>query len=126
MGLRANAFATIKEVDNKGNYTVCKITISRKDKNRNNVWYNSFTGYATFVGKAHLLHPMKDQRIKILDFEVTNGYLDFNGEQKWNNTPKVAIFDYELQDNQNTSSPTFSVSPAANFETLDDSSDLPF
>jgi hypothetical protein len=133
MGLRLNAFATIKEANDKGNYTDCKITISRKDKKRNNVWCTAFVGYATFVGRAHLLRPMKDQRIKILDFEVTNGYLDRNGEQKWNDKCKVAIFDYELQDTSNYSNqtnsngfnvPNFSQSTVS-FEDIGNS-DLPF
>lgn len=130
MGLRVNAFATIKEAIDKGNYTDCKITISRKDKKRNNVWYNTFTGYATFVGKAHLLRPMKDQRIKILDFEVTNGYLDYNGEQKWNDKCKVAIFDYELQDLTQNKTPNYGVpnytQNTMNFEDIGTEDELPF
>ena len=135
MGLRVNAFATIKEATDKGNYTDCKITISRKDKRRNGAWCTTFVGWATFVGKAHLLRPMQDQRIKILDFEVTNGYLDHNGEQKWNNNPKVAIFDYELQDetrnNQGNGKPmSFGASSfipsAQTFDDISDDTDLPF
>lgn len=126
MGLRPNAFATIKELEDKGTYAVGKITISNKDKRRDNKWCCSFTGYATFVGRAYKIRPMKDQRIKILDFEVTNGYLDVNGEQKWNDKPKVAIFDYELQ-NDNNSAPSYSAPlNAPSFEELDMGSDLPF
>lgn len=135
MGLRTNAFATIKEVAEKGNYTDCKITISRKDKRRNGAWCNTFTGWATFVGKAHLLRPMQNQRIKILDFEVTNGYLDNNGTQKWNTNPKVAIFDYELQDenrnnqdNGNYTNLGYSsfIPSAQTFEDIGGGDDLPF
>jgi hypothetical protein len=131
MGLRLNAFATIKEVNDKGNYTDCKITISRRDKKRNNVWYTAFVGYATFVGRAHLLRPMKDQRIKILDFEVTNGYLDTSGQQKWSNNPKVAIFDYELQDgNRTNNAPNYGTSSfmpsSQSFEDISNDTDLPF
>ena len=95
MGLRNNTYATIKTVENKGNFTVCKITVGNKDKQRGKP-YCSFVAYATFVGEAHKSNPQAGQKIKITSFEVTNGWLDkFTGEQKFNDKGyQFTIYEY--------------------------------
>ena len=98
MGFSNGAFAKIKTVENKGNYTIAKIVISKKIKDSNPAQYVcTFAGWATFVGKAHQCRPMGGQRIKITNCDVTNGYLDQSGQQKFANSAKCTIFEYELQ-----------------------------
>ena len=97
MSLRNGCFATIKSAENKGNYTNVRISISIKDKKKD-AYYCSFNGWATCIGKAHTKCPQVEQRIKITDVSITNGYLDASGQQKWNDKPKIVIYDYDLQD----------------------------
>lgn len=113
MSLRNGCFATIKSAENKGNYTDVRINISIKDKNKG-AYYCSFSGYATCVGKAHTKCPKSEQRIKITDFSVSNGYLDQSCEQKWNAKPRIVIYDYDLQDGaKNGASVNGGYTPAA-------------
>ena len=98
MGFSNGAFAKIKEVDNKGNYTKAKIVISKRIRNSNPSQYVcTFAGWVTFVGKSHLCRPQAGQKIKITSCDVTNGYLDQSGEQKFSQAPQCTIFEYELQ-----------------------------
>lgn len=98
MGFSNGAFAKIKEVDNKGNFTKAKIVISKKVKNSNPAQYIcTYAGWVSMVGKAHNCRPMAGQKIKITNCDVTNGYLDQSGEQKFSQAPQCTIFEYELQ-----------------------------
>ena len=127
MGFSANAYATIKKVDVKQNMTNCKITISKKDKARDK-YVCLFAGWVSFVGNAHLCKPQVGQKIKITNCDVSNGYLDREGEQKFRNTPQFAIFGYELQGDLPTQSPTpsFAAQSPINFEYIGTADDLPF
>jgi hypothetical protein len=133
MSLRNGCFATIKSAENKGNYTNVRITISIKDKKRD-AYYCAFSGWAVCIAKAHTQCPQPEQRIKITDFAVTNGYLDASGQQKWNNNPKIVIYDYDLQDGVKNTSANGGYTPTAYggdpmaFVPLDTygDSDLPF
>jgi hypothetical protein len=96
MGLKTDCTATIKSVENKGKYSVCRIVINAKDK-ETDTFYCAFGGYASFIGDAHSASPREGQRIRIKEFDVSNGYFDrFEKTQKWNDRPKVTIFKYEL------------------------------
>ena len=99
MGFTNGAYAKIKEVDNKGNFTKAKIVISKKVKNSNPAQYIcTYAGWVSMVGKAHNCRPMAGQKIKITNCDVTNGYSDkVTGEQKFMNSPQCTIFEYELQ-----------------------------
>jgi hypothetical protein len=98
MGFSSGAFAKIKEVDNKGNYTKAKIVISKKIRNSDPAQYMcAYAGWVSMVGKAHNCRPMAGQKIKITSCDVTNGYLDQSGEQKFSQAPQCTIFEYELQ-----------------------------
>ena len=123
MGFSTNAYATIKEVDVKQNMTNCKITISKTDKTRDK-YVCLFAGWVSFVGNAHLCKPMAGQKIKITNCDVSNGYVDKNGDQKWNTTPRYTVFAYELQGDN--SAPTFNAPPPMNFTDISDDTDLPF
>ena len=99
MGFSNGAYAKIKEVDDKGNFTKAKIAISKKVKGSNPAQYIcSFAGWVSMVGKAHQCRPMSGQKIKITNCDVTNGYLDrATGEQRFSQAPQCTIFEYELQ-----------------------------
>lgn len=133
MGFSNGAFAKIKEVDNKGNYTKAKIVISKKVKNSDPAQYIcTYAGWVSMVGKAHNCRPMSGQKIKITSCDVTNGYLDQSGEQKFSQAPQCTIFEYELQQD-GTQGKTYVPSAYTNgssggFEQIDmgDESSLPF
>lgn len=121
MSLREGAYAKIKSIEYKENYATGKITISKKVKNSNPTkYYCSFSGYATFVGDAFHCRPQEGQKIKITSYEVSNGYLDKDGNQKFLDKVKVAIFGYELQEDV----PQASALPK--FDLDIDESSLPF
>ena len=127
MGFSPNAFAKIKTVDKKENYTKAKIVISKKIKNSDPVKYEcAFAGWATFVGKAHLCNPIEGQKIKILNCDVTNGYLDREGNQQFNKSPQYTIFSYELQNSGGSEYNPYVEGGATNFEALSQEDDLPF
>lgn len=105
-----NSYAKIKSVEVKGNYTVCKISISKKNKTTNK-YETSFIGNVRFVGQAHLQRPLADQRIKITSCGVANCYV-VDDKLEFLKSPNYTIFGYELQaDGTQTSTPlpTFEV-----------------
>lgn len=94
-----NSFAKIKEiVETKDNYTVCKISISKKDK-KTNQYETTFIAKVTFLGDAHLQRPMADQRIKITSCGVSNCYVKDN-KLEFLKVPRYVVFGYELQSDQ--------------------------
>ena len=129
MGFSQGNFAKIKEVVEKhDNYTVCKITVTKKNK-LTNQYELQFSAHCRFVGNAHKSVPMADQRIKITSCDVTNCYKDKDGNLQFNKNPQYVVFDYELQESQGASAP-MPYNPydnGVNFEDLSSSdSDLPF
>lgn len=133
MGFSNGAFAKIKEVDNKGNYTKAKIVISKKVKNSNPAQYIcTYAGWVSMVGKAHNCRPMAGQKIKITNCDVTNGYLDkITGEQSFSKSAMFTIFEYELQqdgEQGNTYVPSaYTSGSSGGFEQMDmDDGGLPF
>jgi hypothetical protein len=91
-----NAYAKIKSVENKGNYSVCKISTSKKDK-ATGKYETDFVGSVRFVGQAHLQRPMQDQRIKITSCGVQNCYTK-DDKLEFLKIPTYIIFGYELQE----------------------------
>ena len=129
MGFCTNAYAKIKEVvEKQPNYTVCKVTITKKNK-MTNEYELQFSGICKFIGNAHKSVPLADQRIKITSCDVTNCYKDKDGNLQFNKNPQYLIFGYELQESINGSTPpTYNpYDNGVNFEDLSSSdSDLPF
>lgn len=123
MGFSNNSFATIKETENQGNVTKCKLTISKKDKTTGK-YTCTFSGWTSFVGNAHLCKPMAGQKIKITNCDVSNGYTSSDGEQKWLTSPRYTVFSYELQGE--STPPSFPSSMPMDFEDLSGDDDLPF
>ena len=129
MGFGVGNYCKIKEVVEKhDNYSVCKITVTKKNRVTNE-YELQFSGHCRFVGNAHKSVPMADQRIKITSCDVTNCYKDRDGNMQFLNKPQYVIFGYELQEVKNASAPT-AYNPydnGVNFEDLSASDDsLPF
>ena len=129
MGFSSGSFAKIKEVvEKQPNYTVCKVTITKKNK-LTNEYELQFSAHCRFVGNAHKSVPMKDQRIKITSCDVTNCYKDKDGNLQFTKNPQYVVFGYELQESQGASAP-MPYNPydnGVNFEDLSsDDSSLPF
>lgn len=129
MGFGVNCFAKIKEVVEKhDNYSVCKITVTKKNK-LTNEYELQFSAHCRFVGNAHKSVPMKDQRIKITSCDVTNCYKDKDGNLQFTKNPQYVVFGYELQESQGASAnvPYNPYDNGVNFEDLSSNSDdLPF
>ena len=129
MGFSAGYYAKIKEVvEKQQNYTVCKITITRKNK-MTNEYELQFSGICRFVGNAHKSIPMAGQRIRIVSCDVTNCYKDKEGNLQFTKSPQYVVFSYELQESQNGSTqiPYNPYDNGVNFVDLSsDDSSLPF
>ena len=129
MGFSNGSFCKIKEVVEKhDNYSVCKITITKKNK-LTNEYELQFSAHCRFVGNAHKSVPMADQRIKIKSCDVTNCYKDKDGNLQFTKNPQYVVFGYELQESQGASAPQFHnpYDNGVNFEDLSSNSDdLPF
>lgn len=97
-----NSYAKIKEVEDKGNYSVCKISISKKNKTTNK-YETDFIGKVRFVGNAHLQRPLKDQRIKITNCGVSNCYTK-DDKLEFSKSPNYTIFGYELLEDSGANS----------------------
>ena len=129
MGFSNGSFCKIKEVvEKQPNYTVCKVTITKKNK-LTNEYELQFSAHCRFVGNAHKSVPLKDQRIKITSCDVTNCYKDKDGNLQFTKNPQYVVFGYELQESQGASA-NVTYNPydnGVNFEDLSSSdSDLPF
>ena len=129
MGFGVNCYAKIKEVVEKhDNYSVCKITVTKKNK-LTNEYELQFSAHCRFVGNAHKSVPMKDQRIKITSCDVTNCFKDKDGKLQFTKNPQYVVFGYELQESQGASAnvPYNPYDNGVNFEDLSsDDSSLPF
>ena len=129
MGFGVNNYCKIKEVVEKhDNYSVCKITVTKKNK-LTNEYELQFSAHCRFVGNAHKSVPMKDQRIKITSCDVTNCYKDKDGKLQFTKNPQYVVFGYELQESQGASAPQFHnpYDNGVHFEDLSsDDSSLPF
>lgn len=93
-------YAKIKSVENKGNYSVCKISTSKKNKTTNK-YETDFVGKVRFVGQAHLQRPLDGQRIKLISCGVSNCYTK-DDKLEFLNSPTYVVFAYELQDDTNS------------------------
>jgi hypothetical protein len=114
-----NSYAKIKEVENKGNYSICRISISKKNK-QTDQYETDFVAKVRFVGSAFNQNPMKDQRIKITSCGVSNCYTK-DDKLEFPSSPTYTIFGYELQEDNNGST----TSPRLVLDPIDDG-ELPF
>jgi len=102
MGFRQDAYAKVWFVENKGNYSTARMTISRKDKNTGTYTTDFQDGFVRLVGQAHTalqgLHidDKKGITIKISSCEVTNVYTAPTGKVSYK--PQYTIYGLEIYD----------------------------
>lgn len=88
-----NTYAKIWSVEDKGNYTVCQISTSKKDK-QTGKYETDFADKVRFVGKAHGQKPQAEQKIKLLNTAVSNHY----DKERKKTYYSFVVFDYELDE----------------------------
>ena len=106
MGFRQGAYAKVWKVEDKGNYSVAQISVSKKDKEtgEDNVEFQD--GFVRLVGNAHeaaknLQITDNGASIQITSCDVTNKY---DGE-KQKSYINFTIFGFDIPDGNNTSKP---------------------
>lgn len=126
MGFRQGAYAKVWSVEDKGNYSVCRMSTSKKNKETEEYETDFQDGYVRFVGTAHtMIHdkniPNNGLSIKLSSVEVTNKYDKASNKSYIN----YAVFGFELPDGE-------SAKPKKNEDTyvtdgdLGEDDDLPF
>ena len=99
MGFRQGAFGNVWSVEDHGNYSTARFSISKKNQTTG-VYETEFQdGYVRLVGKAHEKfkdRPVseKGEFIKIASCDVTNFYSKPDGTVSY--TPHFTIFDFEF------------------------------
>ena len=105
MGFRVDTYARVWKVENKGKYSVARISISKKDSSTNTYTVDFQDGFVRLVGQAHQafqgvnIDEKRGVSIKIKSCEVTNLYTSPDGKVSY--TPHYTIFGVEMQDNNN-------------------------
>ena len=103
--IKANSyggFARVWTIEDKGNYSTAKISVSKKDKNTDNYTTDFMDGYVRLVGEAHnalkgiYIDEKKGIGVKISSCEVTNVYTAPNGAVSYK--PHYTIFGLEVLD----------------------------
>ncbi|MCD8289895.1 MAG: hypothetical protein LUC91_00145 [Prevotella sp.] len=101
MGFRVGAYCKVWKIEDKGNYSVCQISMSRKNK-ETGVYNTEFqSNYVRFVGDAHTkiqgaIVPQKGGlTIKLVSCDVTNRY-DKEKQKEYTN---FVIFNFDFPDN---------------------------
>ena len=99
MGFGNGKLARIWAYENKGNYSTCRLSISKKDKNTG-AYVTDFTdGFVRLVGKAHIdiqnlvIDEHKGALVRITSCETTNVYIAPDGKVSY--TPHYTIFGFE-------------------------------
>lgn len=90
-----DTYAKIWSVEDKGNYTVCQISTSKKNK-QTGKYETDFADKVRFVGKAHGQRPQAEQKIKLLNTAVGNRY----DKEKKKTYYSFVVFDYSLEGEQ--------------------------
>ena len=98
MGFSVGKYAKIWAYENKGNYSTCKLTVSRKNKDTGAYDVEFSDGFVRLVGNAHraiqnVSIGEKGYSIKITSCDVSNVYTSPEG--KTNYTPHYTIFEFE-------------------------------
>ena len=126
MGFRQGAYAKIWEIEDKGNYHVAQMSISRKNKDTgvyDTEWQNNFV---RLVGTAHQQIATMDisRNVKIGSCDVTNKY------DKDKNTTYTNYVVFNFEDNPDGGSKPAAPKPTAPNDFVpvaDDAADeLPF
>ena len=100
MGFRQDAYAKVWTYEDKGNYGMGQVSISKKNKTTGQYEVEFQDGYVRFVGSAHDLmneNPIPERgglSIKISSCDVTNNY----SKEKKKTYTNYVIFGFELPD----------------------------
>lgn len=102
MGFRQGAYAKVWRVEDKGNYSVAQVSISKKNKDTNQYETEFQHNFVRLVGTAHDLGRNIEEvqggtSIKITSCDVTNRY-DKDKQKEFTN---FVIFGFEFPDNNN-------------------------
>ena len=102
MGFRQGSYAKIWKIEDKGNYFIAQISISKKKQNSDE-YITEFQGFARLVGDAHesgksLQIGTKGASVKIASCDVTTNY-DKKTEKTYTN---YVIFGFESPDGENS------------------------
>lgn len=95
MGFRIDAYAKVWEVNDKGNYSEARISISKKNK-LTNQYETDFQSKVRLVGQAHNCRVKANDRIKIKACDVSTRYNKETGVTYTN----YVIFEIETDDEQ--------------------------
>ena len=99
MGFSVGKYATIWSYENKGNYSTCRLSVSRKNKNTDAYEVEFTDGFVRLVGNAHQtiqganIDEKRGYRIKISSCDVTNVYTSSDGKVSY--APHYTIFGFE-------------------------------
>lgn len=122
-------YARIWSLEDKGSYSVAKISTSKKSKDNEGYETDFQDGFVRLIGAAHnkakeIDIPDKGLSIQIKSCEVTNTY-DVKAKKGYVN---YAIFAFDIPENNSNSAKT-SKKPAAKtsqYKPVADNEDLPF
>lgn len=133
MGFRQGAFARVWSAENKGKYSICNVTTSKKNKDTGNYETDFQEGFVRFIGTAHdvisqmAIPEKKGVSIKITSCEVTK-YYDKEKKQSYTNYAVYGIETDEDKSDEKPKSKTKSKksNSKADFESDYEDNDLPF
>lgn len=93
-------FATVWEVEDKGNYASARISTGRKDKNNEGKYINS-NWFARFVGEAYKKIDQLEPKTRIIlkGAGISQEAYMVEDEKKWPKYAQVVIFNFELAEN---------------------------
>lgn len=99
MGFRQGAYAKVWRVEDKGNYSVAQVSISRKKKDSDQYETEFQNNFVRLVGTAHdmgkdIQEVQGGTSIKITSCDVTNKY-DKEAQKEYTN---FVIFGFEFPD----------------------------
>lgn len=114
MGFRQGAFAKVWSVEDKGNYSTARITISKKDKSTDAYKTEFQDGFVRLVGQAHdafksVTIGEKGVTIRISSCDVTNNYSEKDKKTYIN----FVIFGFEFPDGNDGNGGNNTTSPSA-------------
>ena len=106
MGFRQGVFAKVWRVEDKGNYSVAQVSISRKNQETNAYDVEFQNNFVRLVGSAHdigkNIHEVQGgTTIKITSCDVTSKY-DKEKNKEYTN---FVIFGFEFPDGNNAPAP---------------------
>jgi len=123
MGFKVGSYAKIWKVENKGNYSIVELSISKKNKQSNQYETDFSSKFVRFIGRAHTDIGLVQEncKIKLGDVEVTNSY---NKDTKQSFT-NFLVFSFETVEGQASALPSSDSQEWMSIPDLADS-DLPF